>query len=621
MSATGLGSFQKAKALASQGEAKAAWEVLRMATRPEDDFSVQHRHIRLFNSISGQLGLTPLKIGVVATSTAEHFVDAFRFWLAREGFLAEVCLAEFNTLDQTLLDAGSELYAFAPDFIWLFTNHRDIQTVGSGCTGEHVGRRVLEEVERFKGLWGAIQANSSAYIMQNNVEIPLERVFGNYEGSVGWSRVNFLRRFNLALADALEPGVSILDVDFISSVYGKRAWFDERYWYHSKHAFSLDASGLLAFQAARLIRGIKGQAKKCLVLDLDNTLWGGVIGDDGLEGIRLGNGADGEAFVDFQRYVRSLKQRGIVLAVCSKNEEENAKLPFKSHPDMQLSLEDIAVFVANWDDKASNIKAISEVLGLGLDSLVFFDDNPVERELVRTLLPEVAVPDLPEDPTLYVRVLDEKRYFETGAFSSEDTVRGDMYRENALRSTLKARHNNLSEYLQSLEMEAHCAELDPLHLPRIAQLINKSNQFHLTTTRYTEAQLREMAAAEDVAIRFIKLRDKFGDNGLISVFILKRVCADTLFVDTWVMSCRVLSRGVEEYAHNMMVEVAQKCGASTLLGKYIPTKKNRLVAELYPRLGYSPVMDEGEAMLWRLELSGENVVRPHFIRDQKACPA
>ncbi|MBN8902128.1 MAG: HAD-IIIC family phosphatase, partial [Rhodospirillales bacterium] len=343
------------------------------------------------------------------------------------------------------------------------------------------------------------------------------------------------------------------------AVYGRRRWDDARWWFHSRHPFAIAASGLVAHAASRLLAGARGLAKKCLVLDLDNTLWGGVIGDDGLAGIRLGAGADGEAFVAFQLYVRALKERGVILAACSKNDAETAASVFRDHPDSVLRFEDFAVFVANWDNKADNLRDIARRLNLGLDALVFVDDNPMERDIVRRQLPEVAVVDLPEDPSGYVTALAAPGWFEAAAFSAEDAERSRYYADNAAREAVRSRFVDMGAYLHSLEMVATVGGADPFHLPRMAQLIGKSNQFHLTGTRYGEAELAALAARPDVTVRHIRLADRFGDNGLIACLLLRHDGGD-LVVDTWVMSCRVLGRSVEAFTVGLIRDIARAEG-------------------------------------------------------------
>ncbi|MEO5345965.1 MAG: HAD-IIIC family phosphatase [Magnetococcus sp. YQC-9] len=604
------------KNLIQAGESRSAFDELIRLLDPEVDFAVHHRMAKLFSTLPGNdLDLKPLRVAVVATSTMDHLLPVLRLYLAAAGFDVTLFNAEFNTLHQTVLDPGSELYAFGPEIIWLATHFRDsgLDTL-PGATNAAIETAIAESVSRFRDLWQALRTHTSAIILQNNADTPTERIFGNFEGCILWGRANLLRRFNLELAqEARAHHVQLIDLDHLSAQFGRRAWHDAPYWHHSKHAFAPDASGLVARSVAGVIRACKGLSKKCLVLDLDNTLWGGVIGDDGLEGIQLGNGsAAGEAFLAWQHYLKGLNERGIILTVCSKNEEDNAKIPFQEHPEMVLKLTDIAVFVANWHNKADNIRAIAETLELGLDSFVFLDDNPAERELVRRNLPMVTVPELPNDPALYVGTLDLLGCFETTSFSSEDLARGQMYRENAARKLTSQHFTNLEDFLRDLRMVSVYGALNSLTRARASQLILKSNQFHLTTTRYAEKELEAMMNAPGYLCRYYRLEDRFGDNGLISVVILRHD-QQTLLVDTWVMSCRVLARGMEEFIRNDMVKQAQVLGCTRLTGWYRPTKKNQLVARLYERLGFECLEECDGATFWQLVVDSTTSPSPVFI--------
>lgn len=605
--------FSQIEAAIETNEHEDAFRLLKDATPFDTPFFNLARVDRFLDAIAfDSLNLKPIRVALVGSSTLDQLAVALKVWLNLNGFIPELFVADFNTMEQSILDPESQLYVFKPDLIWIVSNYRDFvpSTLGP-ASEEALVEAVNESVGRFTSLWEAVRQNSSAYIFQNNADIPAHRVFGNYEGNVGWSGVGFLRAVNQQLAECMEGAGTVVDIDYISSLVGKRNWSDERFWFHSKHACSLDASCLLAYKTSRLIAGLKGQSKKCLVLDLDNTLWGGVIGDDGLEGIKLGNGPEGEAYVAFQEYVLSLKKRGIVLAVCSKNEEENGMLPFKKHPDMRLKLDDIAVFVANWENKADNIRSIAASLDLGLDSFVFVDDNPAERKLVKDLLPMVEVPELPADPTGYIEALDQLALFETVSFSAEDSKRAAMYRDNAKRNEQKKSFTDLSSFLKSLSMESRIGSFDDFTLPRISQLINKSNQFHLTTTRYTEAEIREKRAAADYVCLDFTLSDRFGDNGLISVVILQLQSDDAL-IDTWVMSCRVLSRQMENFVYNVMRDIAAKHGCKRLVGIYKPTKKNKVVSDLYEKLGFSLVENKGEDTVWAVDARVGDAM-PHHI--------
>lgn len=567
-----------------------ALEMLWKLADKSDNIVMQARYAKILSSIDQSVlnSLTHIKIAVLASSTDKFLCDTLRFWLSTVGYQATLFDSTYSTIVQTILDPDSELYKFDPKIIWIFTTYRDIHISDSTQNSrKQINTQVDEAVQQYISLWSVLKQRSSAYIIQNNADLPPYRVLGNLDGSIYWGASSVLRQFNAKLADSAVDGVTIFDLDYISSSIGKEQWFESTHWYNSKIAFNMDALGQVAYQSSMLIASIMGKAKKCLVLDLDNTLWGGVVGDDGLNGIILGEGAIGEAFVDFQKYILALKKRGVILAVCSKNDEENAKEPFLKHPDMQLTLEDISVFVANWHNKADNIKEIAALLNIGLDAMVFVDDNPVERDLVKNFIPQVSVPNLPDDPSLYRQTLDSCQYFETINISSEDCKRTDYYRGNIERNSIKNDFYDLSEYLASLDMVATVGSANSFHLPRMVQLINKSNQFHLTTTRYSETDIIAFENDANVICRYFSLKDRFGDNGLISVVLLKKGQENTLIIDTWCMSCRVLSKGMEEFICEQIVQIGLENGIQKIIGIYIPSAKNNMVSDLYKRLGFS----------------------------------
>lgn len=585
------------------GQHGAAWTDLRRIAAPGDEFALQDRYSRTLARIPAKaIGLTPIRIALLATSTVDHLASALRFWLATAGFALELYQSEYGTMQQMVLDPSSELYHFKPDLVWLFTGGRDVALDGDP-DAQDPAAAVTAAVARTRSLWMLLQERLPAQIVQNNADLDPVRTFGNFEGAVPWSRTNLLRAYNVELARATGPGVTLFDLDYLSGEYGRRAWYDARWWYVSKHAVTLEALGLVAHAFAQVVAGIMGRAKKCVVLDLDNTLWGGVIGDDGLEGIKLGEGdATGEAHLAFQRYLLRLKDRGIILAVASKNQPEAARLPFEEHPEMVLRPDDIAIFRANWVDKATNIREIAETLNIGLDSLVFIDDNPVERALIRGELPMVEVPEVGDDAATYRETLDRGLFFETVTFSRDDRMRAEAYRMNAKRAEEAATATDLTSFLQGLTMTGTVGRLDDFNLPRFAQLLNKSNQFHLTTTRYTEAQLRAIMADPQRVCLYFRLEDRFGDNGLIGTIVLDLPKdpadpLDHLRIDTWAMSCRVLSRGMEAF---IMAEIRRHAGHARIIGHYIPTAKNSLVKGLYERLGLRKIDDINGTTVWEL---------------------
>jgi FkbH-like protein len=604
------------KGLIAKRDWMPAFARLMALSSPEDDFVSQARVARRYSTLpAAELGLKPIRIAILASNTVDHFTELLKYWIAREGFAAEIWAAPFDTIEATAFDPSSPRYGFAPDLVWIFTTGRDIRI--EVRDESLVAAAVTEAVRHMQSLWTAIRSLLDGTILQNNADIPANDSLGNFAAQTSSSRRSLLRLYNLELASAAPTGVLLYDLEHSSALHGKERWADTRYWYHSKHAFPLDAYGKLAFHSARLLSALKGRARKCLVLDLDNTLWGGVIGDDGLAGIRLGNGADGEAFVHFQRWLCAMKDRGIILAVCSKNERDTAMEPFRSHPDCVLKLEDIAVFAANWTNKADNIREIAGTLNIGLDSLVFVDDNAVERDFVRTQLPDVAVPDLPQDPAGYIEAIERHHYFETTSLSAEDRNRGQLYSDNAKRAELRDSAGNITTYLRSLDMVCESGHADAFHLPRMAQLINKSNQFHLTGNRYSEAELKRLAGLPDHIVRYFKLRDRIGDNGLISVIALL-VCGCELQIDTWVMSCRVLGRTMEEFICNNIVDAARRANCSAVIGRYLPSGKNKLVAALYQCLGFQKIADREGETTWRLAIGADT---PALVSQISGTPA
>jgi len=598
--------INKVISLRKEGRHEEALKALLKAAERADNFVLQARYAKILSTLDSSVlkNRPSIKVAVLSSFTDKFLCDILKFWLFVAGFNAEFFESEYGTMTQTILDSESKLYQFDPDIIWIFTTFMDIKIRSDfERPQEQVLHDIDEVIEGYSSLWGVLQNRCRAYIIQNNADLPPYRTFGNFDGILPNGYLNILRRYNSSLLESLREGVMVFDLEYISSLWGKERWFELTQWYNSKIPFNLDAVGEVAYQVAWLIAAIKGKARKCLVLDLDNTLWGGVIGDDGLHGIVLGDGPVGEAFVDFQQYILELKKRGIILAVCSKNDEANAKEPFLKHPDMRLKLEDISVFKANWANKADNIKEIASILNIGLDSIVFVDDNPAEREIVESFLPQIVVPAMPEDPSCFRQTLDSGRYFETLAISAEDSKRTEYYRINAVRDNAKKDFCDLISYLKGLEMVAIIGSFDEFHLPRVVQLINKSNQFHLTTTRYSENEVKAMACDPYTICQHFSLKDKFGDNGLIAVVILKKVNDDEYVIDTWCMSCRVLSRGMEEFICQNLIEICTKRGLKRMLGVYIPSAKNGLVADLYSRLGFLPTtVEENGNTHWQLDL-------------------
>jgi FkbH-like protein len=557
------------------------------------------------------------RIAVLGSMTTHPLVELLDLYLQTGRIAAEFYESDYGTINQEFLDPTSGLHQFRPDLVLIFTSWRDLKLRPQlNDSREDVRLKVDSEIASWTSLWRIAREKLQCQVLQSNFATPAWRVMGNLEARhpAGFSR--FISLVNHALADNAPPEVTIHDVDHLAAASGRWEWGDDRFFHQAKLPCSPEHLVDYAHSLASLILAQLGAGRKCLVLDLDNTLWGGVIGDDGMGGIRLGQGdPEGEAFVAFQTYVKSLGERGVILAVCSKNTDHVAREVFEKHPDMVLRLDDISCFVANWDDKATNLARIAEQLNIGLNSLVFFDDNPAERSIVRQLRPEVAVPEVPKDPAYYIRALDRQRYFEALTISAEDLKRTEFYRADSERQALESSVVDLNAFLQSLDMTARIEPVSASTIERTVQLINRSNQFNLTTRRYTNADVLNFTSNPHWVTRTVSLRDRFGDNGLISV-LFARVDSDTLVIDTWLMSCRVLKRGVERLLLDNVIAAAIDRGLKRVLGEHIPTKKNELVREHYRTLGFVEVAGEtpGHAY-WELQVNDYRQPHQHFIRE------
>ena len=560
--------------------------------------------------------LRPLRLAVIGNGSTELIGSALVGTAARYGLLLDVVELPFDSADRLALDPQSELHAARPDVVLVHFTHRAFHLTPAQGFGnaDEAAKLVGQALARLGAIRDGIRAGCGAAMMFATVPRPEGGLFGSLDRAVAgtaWATVDGVNR---GIVDLASGSGLLVDVASLADSIGLDTWHSHAHWHAFKLPFAQRCTPLFAEYVARVLAAMRGLARKCLVLDLDNTLWGGVIGDDGLDGIRLGQGsAEGEAFLDIQKMALSLRQRGIVLAVSSKNDDAVARRPFRDHPDMLLSETDITIFQANWQDKARNIKTIAEQLNLGTDSLVFLDDNPAEREQVRQALPEVAVPELPADPALYARTLLAAGYFDAIAFSVEDGMRSAMYAENAARVELEQNAGNLDDYLASLAMRIDFRPFDAVGRSRVAQLINKSNQFNLTTRRYTEAEVTAMG--EDAALLTLQVRlaDRFGDNGMIAVVICRPVEPHILEIDTWLMSCRVLGRRVEEAVLHEIAGRARARGIAELRGRYIASDRNAMVAGHYAKLGFAALDNEGDDTLWRLDLADLPAVSLPFV--------
>jgi len=536
------------------------------------------------------LGTRPERLAMLGSATMGHLVPAIRVGGLRRGLWIDTYENEFGQYWQELTDPGSALHEFRPSTVLVALDAYHVAAgVDAGLEAEAAAVALDDVAARLREVWRLARDAFGCKVIQQTVLPVHPPVLGSNEHRLAGSRAAFVARLNALLRPmADEAGVDLLALDERAARDGLAAWHNPTFWHHGKQEITPAAAPMYGELVARLLAAQQGRSAKCLVLDLDNTVWGGVVGDDGLEGIVIGQGsAGGEAYLAFQHYCRELARRGVILALCSKNDEANALEPFERHPEMALKRSDIAAFAINWGDKPANIRAIATELNIGLDALVFVDDNPFERNLVRQELPMVAVPEVGEDPVGFIAAISDAGYFEALAVTDEDRERTAQYHGNRAREALRSSATDLEGYLRGLEMRLVWRRFDRIGLARTVQLINKSNQFNLTTRRYTEAEVLAVMDDPDAFGLQLRLIDRFGDNGVIAIVIGRRAADRDLMIDTWLMSCRVLGRQVEEATLDLVARQAKLLGARRLIGEYIPTKKNGMVKDHYAKLGFT----------------------------------
>ncbi len=634
------------------------------------------------------------RIAVLGGSTTHDIIEILELFLLDNGIQPEFYESGYAQYFQDVMFDSPELQAFHPDLIYIHTSTRNINAFPSVKNTEEEIDALLEETYApFEAMWRKIEAVYHCPVIQNNFEPPHYRLLGNRDAWDLHGRLNFVNRLNARFCAyaAAHENFYLQDISYLASCYGLDQWSDPFYWHMYKYACAVPAIPALCFNLANIVKSIFGKNKKALVLDLDNTLWGGVVGDDGPEGIEIGQEtSEGQLYSEFQAYIKAHKDIGILLAVDSKNEEENALAGLR-RPDSVLKPEDFLVIRANWEPKDENLRRIAEELNIGTDSLVFVDDNPAERHRVKTGAPEAAVPEL-GPPETYIRILDRSGFFEVTGFSEDDVKRNTMYEANAARKKQEAGFDNYEEYLRSLEMRAEIGPFSPLYMARIAQLTNKSNQFNLTTRRHSQAELEEKAADPRRITLYGKLEDRFGDNGVVSVVYghmgkgepedagpaSGRAAAvegdggtaagegndgtaavegndgtatgegnngaatgkgndstatgkgndgtaagngnphggaGAFHIDLWLMSCRVLKRGMESAMMDALVKECLARGVQEIFGYYYPTAKNRMVKDFYALQGFDKISeDETGNSVWRLDLCGGYETKNHVIK-------
>lgn len=529
-----------------------------------------------------------IKLALIGDTATQLLAIAIKGMGVERGYNINLFEAEFNQVERQFLDLSSDLYKFDAEIIIVFQSTHKLGEYHSQLSAEQQISLAAERLSFIASICDNPELDGKKVIYFNYPEIE-DTVFGSYANKVESSFTYQIRKLNYELTNISRqyPNLFICDIAGLQNKFGRAFMFAPNVYINTEMVLNIDALPYVASRVMDIICAIKGKFKKCLILDLDNTLWGGIIGDDGLDKIQLGHGVGiGKAFTEFQMWIKKLRQRGIIVCVVSKNDELIAKEPFEKHPDMILKLDDIAVFQANWETKVENISAIQSILNISYDSMVFLDDNPFERNMVRQYLPDITVPELPEDPSEYLEYLYSLNLFETASYSDADNDRTKQYQIEACRVSLSKTYTNEDDFLRSLGMVSKVSSFTKYNIPRVAQLSQRSNQFNLRSIRYTEGDIAELEQDKNTICLSFTLEDKFGDNGLIAVVIMKKLDELTLFIDAWFMSCRVLKRGMENFVLNIIVEQARSSGYRKIIGEYLPTLKNKMVEKHYQSLGF-----------------------------------
>lgn len=545
-------------------------------------------------------GLKQLKLALLGDSSTQLLAQAIRGSGYEKHLNINVFDADYNQVDRLIMNVASELYVYKPDYTVIFeAGHKLLQKFNKMNETERA-TFAESQFDRISKLIDVLQSNVKTKVICFNYAEEDDRVFGNYANKVQSSFIFQQRKLNYMLTEysVSNAGFHICDISSIQNRLGRDLLFSPSIYVNTDSVLSIDALPTVAESIVQMIAAIQGQIKKCLILDLDNIVWGGVIGDDGLDNIKIGSLGIGKAFTEFQYWVKKLQQRGIIVCICSKNTESVAKEPFVKHPDMILRLKDFAVFKANWNNKVDNINSIQQILNIGFDSMVFLDDNPFERDMVRESIQGITVPELPKDPAEYLEYLYSLNLFETASYSTEDANRTEQYHLKSQREEALSLFANENEFLINLNMGSNVQHFNSFSIPRVAQLSQRSNQFNLRTVRYTEDNIKSIVESERYITFSFTLEDKYGDNGIICAIILEKLEPKKLFIDTWFMSCRVIKRGMENFVMNTIVNYALKNGYQTLIGEYIPTDKNALVKDHFANLGFDQA-----GLFWELEIS------------------
>ena len=555
------------------------------------------------------------KVAILGGSTTHDIAAMIELFLLNFGIRPEIYESEYNQYWEDVMFDNPELVAFAPDIVYIHTTNRNLTFPSIGTKEEDVAALLENDLNRFRAMWEKIESTYHCPVIQNNFEFPSYRILGNSDCYDVSGRTSYINSLNALFSKYAREHKDfyIEDIQYLSASYGLDAWADPLYWHMYKYALSMEAIPTLAYSVSCIIKSIYGKNKKVLTLDLDNTLWGGIVGDDGPENLAIGQETSmGQVYSEFQQYIKDHRDIGAILTVDSKNDHENA-IAGLNHPDSTLTPDDFVVIKANWDPKSKNLVDTAAELNLLPESFVFVDDNPAEREIIRAQVPGAAVPEIGnvED---YIRAIDHAGYFEVTNLSADDAKRNEMYKANAQRAALEATFSDYGQYLDSLEMTGVIKSFEPVVLDRIAQLTNKRNQFNLTTKRYSRADIEQVSESSEYIDIYGKLIDKFGDNGVVSV-VIGHINGSVLDMDLWIMSCRVLKRDMEFAMMDGLVERAKKAGLSKIIGYYYPTTKNNMVRDFYDRMGFTKVSeDDGGNTVWEFDLEKEYENQNHHIK-------
>ncbi len=535
------------------------------------------------------------KIAVLGGSTTHDICEIMDLFLLDQGIKASFYECEYAKYWEDIMFENPELREFAPDMIYIHTSNRNIRQYPLLSQSEQDVEQMLQaDYEHFQTMWQKIETSWHCPVIQNNFENPAYRLMGNRDAVDVHGKVYYINELNRLFSKYAREHKDFYlhDLNYLSASYGLEKWADPLYWHMYKYTLCMEAIPTLAFSVSNIIKSIYGKNKKALALDLDNTLWGGIVGDDGVDKLEIGEETPlGQVYEEFQNYIREQKSIGTILTVCSKNEYENA-IAGLNHPDAPLKPDDFVAIKANWEPKSKNLVETAAELNLLPESFVFVDDNPAEREIIAQQVPGVIAPEIGSVEN-YIQVLDQSGFFEVTNLSADDASRNQMYQENAKRVQLQQSFDDYDEYLRSLEMKGTIKPFESVYMERIAQLTNKSNQFNLTTKRYTGAEIKAVAESDSYIDLYGKLEDKFGDNGVVSVVIGEKR-ESVLHIDLWIMSCRVLKRDMEYAMMDELVGHCQKAGITKILGYYYPTAKNKMVQNFYELQGFTKIKEDEE---------------------------